>query len=97
MGNEKRTVFWKYFESITSLLAIASIIYWYSLWIHYANTRPRIAEVGSGRVITLNTHGLVVYLTAQEKLNLDVLIYLTVGFALSAVLVDVAKGPFRRH
>ena len=97
MRNEEKTQLWKYLEATASLLAIASIICWYSLWIHYANTRPGKVDVGSGRVIALNTHGLIVYLNAQEKLRLDVLIYVTAGFVLSAVLVDVVKGPFRQR
>jgi hypothetical protein len=88
--------FWRLFEAMASLLAVASIVGWYGLWMHYADTRPRNIDVGSGRIIVLYTHGLTVYLNAEEQHRLRILNYMTGVFLLSAVIVDVLKKPFRR-
>ncbi len=93
--NSKHRGFWRTFEAIASVLAIASIVGWYGLWMHYADTPPRNMDVASGRVIVLYTHGLAVYLNAEEKHRLRVLSYLTGVFLFSAVIVDVLKRPFR--
>ena len=96
MENTKHRGFWRSFEAITSVLAIASVVGWYVLWMHYASTRPRNMDASSGRVIRLYTHGLTVYLNPEEKNRLRVLNYMTGIFALSAAIVDVLKRPFRR-
>jgi hypothetical protein len=88
--------FWRLFEVTASVLAIASVVSWYGLWTHYVDTRPRNLDLASGRVICLYTHGLTVYLNAEEKHRLRVLNYMTGMFLISAVLVDVLKRPFIR-
>jgi hypothetical protein len=40
------------------------------LWYHYAGTRPKTPQPGSGNIYELNTHGSRVYLTYSDCLRL---------------------------
>ena len=67
------------------LSGIAGLCFWFSgffTWIHFAGSRSKIAEPESGRVIPLNDHGSVVYLTTDENYLLNGLMIAGVVFIL---------------
>ena len=66
------------------------------LWSQYDATRPTIPDPNSGRVISLETHGHVVYLTSNEQRNLNYLpvaAFLLLGTA--AILAAYMQHPER--
>ena len=84
--------FWKRLGSIVGIAMVILACTLYSLWYHYAYTRPRVPQPDQGRIYALNTHGLTVYLTQEEEFRLSLLqgaaiisgacFALTVAFAL---------------
>jgi hypothetical protein len=55
---------------VSRLLLFSALAVWFFhfyVWIQYDSTRPRVPDVASGRVLTQNTHGHVVYLTVEEQ------------------------------
>ena len=50
--------------------AIALATYWLFLHNFYANTLPRTPQVAVSRVVPLNVHGTIVYLTDEESSGL---------------------------
>jgi hypothetical protein len=66
------------FGGLGTLLAAIS----FALEEQYAKTRPRAAEVQSGRIYPLNVHGMV-YVTGTEQAHLRIL---NIGTAICMVL-----------
>jgi len=89
-----RQVFWKRLQVATIAIAFAAGSAAYSLWMHYAGTRPNTLDVTVGRTIPLNTHGTVVFLTRDEKQRLDALGFTMELSLLSSVLIYVFRKPF---
>src|SRR5438132_2251434 len=93
-GDEKRNL-WTYLQVALLVCTLTIGSSWYSLWQHYVVTRPRARQVEAGRTIPLVNHGVVVYLTQNERQKLSILNYAGNGMGLMLVLVSIAK-PFLR-
>jgi len=81
-------------RALKVLSGIAALCFWFSgffTWIHFDASRSKIAEPESGRVIQLNTHGSVVYLTAGEHYFLYGLIVVGIVFFLLTVVLHLLE------
>ncbi len=54
------------------LICVACLLgaYWLYLQSYYANEYPRMPNVSIGRIVPLNVHGTIVYLTEKEQSTL---------------------------
>jgi hypothetical protein len=93
-GDENRNL-WTYLQVALLVCTLTIGSSWYSLWQHYVVTRPRAREVETGRIIPLVSHGVVVYLTENERQKLPVLNYAGNGMGLMLVLISIAKQFLR--
>jgi hypothetical protein len=57
----------------------------------FSRTRPTAPDEGAGQVVPLNNHGHIVYLTHQEKMNLNLLEGLAIGAGLGFAVVMQSK------
>ncbi len=89
-----RRHFWKRLQVVLLICTMGTAVCWFSLWWHYVGTRPRTIDSTQGRVFPLSSHGIIVYLTQEEKDRLKVLYLVGSGLALSIVAVHVLKRPF---
>src|SRR2546422_6938309 len=62
--------FWRILATSIGLGLVIFMCATYYLWYEYAYTSPRIPLPDDGRVYSLNTHGLIVYLTKVERYSL---------------------------
>jgi hypothetical protein len=69
---------------------------WFSLWDHYVSTRPREMQSASGRVIPLHSHGVVVYLTEDERKRLTFLNHTTETLAVCFLLLLLLNRSMRK-
>jgi hypothetical protein len=76
-------------EYLFAVMALGSFFTYMGFWEVYAHNRPTIASESIGRIYPLNNHGVVVYLTASEKLHMDAFLWAAVPLFLIAVLIDV--------
>lgn len=62
------------FRKITAgfLICVACLLgtYWLYLQSYYANEYPRTPNVSIGKIVPLNVHGTIVYLTKKEQSTL---------------------------
>jgi len=96
MPSEQTNFFWKRLQVALFILTMAASVMWLSLWDHYVQTRPREPQSASGRVIPLFSHGVVVYLTQEERGKLTLIYRVGCTVAVSGVLVYLFKRPFGR-
>jgi hypothetical protein len=71
-------------------LAVLALAIWFSfiaLFEHYSATRPKRADVASGRIYQLNNHGSYAYLTKGEQQRLWWLEFGGIPFVLAAMVV----------
>jgi hypothetical protein len=94
-GNDPARAFWKRLQVILLICTFGIAVCWYSLWEHYVLTRPRTIDGTQGRVIPLSSHGIIVYLTQEEKDRLKLLDIAGTGVLLSMIVVHVLKRPFK--
>src|SRR2546430_2567403 len=94
-GDEKRNL-WTYLQVALLVCTLTIGSSEYSLWEHYVVTRPRARQVEAGRTIPLVSHGVVVYLTQNEKRRLTLFTYVGNGIGLVFVLFSIWK-QFLRH
>jgi hypothetical protein len=81
-------------RTLKVLSGISALCFWFSgffTWLHFDASRSKIAEPESGRVIPLNTHGSVVYLTTGENYLLDGLMIAGVVFFLFTVVLHLLE------
>jgi hypothetical protein len=81
-------------RALKVLSGIAALCFWFSgffTWIHFGANRSKVAEPENGRVIPLNNHGSVVYLTASENYLLDGLMIAGVVFFLLTVILHLLE------
>jgi len=88
-------VFWKRLAIGALVVCLVTGMLWFSLWNQYVSTRPREMQRASGRIVPLSSHGIVVYLTEDERNRLRFLYYAGDVFGLSFVLIYLLKRPFR--
>lgn len=93
-GDENRNL-WTYLQVALLVCTLTIGSSWYSLWQHYVVTRPRARQVEAGRTIPLVNHGVVVYLTQNERQKLSILNYAGNGMGLMLVLVSIAHSYVR--
>jgi len=94
-GDENRNL-WTYLQVGLLVCTLAIGLSEYSLWEHYVVTRPRARQVEAGRTIPLVSHGVVVYLTQNEKRRLTLLTYVGNGIGLVFVLFSIWKQFLRQ-
>ena len=103
-------VFWKRLTIGIVAAWMAVGMAWFSLWDHYVRTRPREMQIALGRVIPLHSHGVVVYLTEDERRRLSFLNHTAEALAVPFVLLlllgsakskrwanTTVSDPDRRH
>ena len=95
MGNGKSRDFSTYVQVTLLICTLAVGSSWYSLWSSYVATLPRTRQAETGRTIPLVSHGVVVYLTEDERHKLTVLNRVGEGLALILVLFSVWKEFIR--
>ncbi len=76
-------------QFIFTVMALGSFLTYGGFWDVYAQRRPRMPSESIGRIYPINNHGVVVYLTASEKLRMDVFLWAAVPLFLIAILIDV--------
>src|ERR1700691_3511973 len=86
---------WRFLEVVAATVGLGLALASWGLWMHYAYTRPRALDTSMGRVYSLNTHGLVVYLNGNEQFLLYYLMVLGGLLFVGAVIIDMTKKPFR--
>lgn len=60
---------------------------------HHAHSRPRMAEPGAGRTISLNRHGTIVFLDRSEDALLNGLgLFAAIGGACGGLLLVASRG-----
>jgi hypothetical protein len=69
---------------------------WVYLFFHFRNTCAGAADPTTGRVIALNSHGAVSYITAAQDTLLSSLSYGAIGLFLAGVLADVGRRRMTR-
>jgi len=97
MADSRRPVFWKVLQVLTIALAFVAGSASYSLQMHYAATRSKISDKTTGRIIPLNNHGTIVFLTLDERHRLDTLGYRAALLLLSSALIYVFRKPFAQE
>jgi hypothetical protein len=60
-------MFWKRVQILLYALTLASGAISVSLWEHYSRTGSTTPQPELGRVLPLNSHGVIVYLTRVER------------------------------
>jgi len=90
----KASRFWKWLTLGLFLAMISTGMSWFSLWNYYVSSRPREIQVTQGRVIPLSSHGIVVYLTMEERNRLAFLNHAGEVLAAGFLLVYFLKKPF---
>jgi hypothetical protein len=88
-------VLWKRLTIGFVIVWMAVGMMWFSLWEHYVSTRPREMQSASGRVIPLHSHGLVVYLTQDERNRLRFLNRTAEAFAVVFLLLLLNRAMQR--
>lgn len=76
-------------NALKVIAGILALCFWFSsfaVWEYFDSHEPTDADPRSGRIFPLNTHGSVVYLTADEHRLLYGLIYLGAVFFLLTVV-----------
>ncbi len=88
----------KIFQRILVYSALVLEVSGSALWMHYYDTRPKVLDASQGRIIPLNTHGIVVYLTNSEHLRLQTLMITGVACFVLAILIEIVRtrGQFLR-
>ena len=86
--------FWRWLTLGLFLTVMSTGTLWFSLWNYYVSTRPREIQVTQGRVIPLSSHGIVVYLTLEERNRLAFLNHAGEVLAVTLLLVYFLKKPF---
>ena len=95
MPNDENRNFWTYLQVALLVCTLTIGLSWYSLWEHYVVTRPRVRQVEAGRTIPLASHGVVVYLTQDERQKLTVLNYAGDGMGLIFITFSIWKQFLR--
>ena len=96
MGSDNKRDLWTYRQIALLVRTLTIGLSEYSLWEHYVVTRPRARQVEPGRTMPLVSHGVVVYLTRNEKQRLTLLSYVGNGMGLIFALFSVWKQFIRR-
>jgi hypothetical protein len=86
--------FWKWLTLGLFLAMMLMGMLWFSTWNYYVSSRPREIQVTQGRVIPLSSHGIVVYLTVEERNRLAFLNHAGEVLAVGFLLVYFLKKPF---
>ena len=85
---------------LARVLAGAALICWLSfieLYIYFSHTKPHTLDTAVGRVITLNNHGSIAYLTRDEDFILYAFAWVAASlFAVAVLLNRTAKAGSRR-
>ena len=68
-----------------------SSVAWLWLFYYYSATRPDHAEPENGRIIVLNNHGQVSYLTNDEDHQLTLLSFGVIFLAVGAAIISDIK------
>jgi len=79
--------------------ACLALIAWFgamALWMYYDATRPITPDLNAGRIYPQSTHGSIVYLIRQEKLNVSALMWAGGVLMVVAIGIDMSVRPFRR-
>jgi hypothetical protein len=97
MRGERKEKFLTYLQVALLLCTWAVGFSWYSLWNDYVVTRPRSMDSRAGRVIPLTSHGVVVYLTEEERQKLALLNHVGYGIGLTFVSFSIWKQFVRRR
>jgi len=77
---------WKIIKIVSAVLAVA---FWFSsffVWMYYDSHRPKVYMSEDGRIFPLNTHGSIVYLSANEHYFLYGLMAAGIVFFMLAVI-----------
>ena len=94
-GNSVAAPMSKIGKVVPSLLGAAALGSWLlsvALGLQYDKTRPTVAQPNEGRIYCFSNHEHVVYLTAREKLQWNILVGAAVCFFLTGtVLVSVQR------
>jgi uncharacterized membrane-anchored protein YitT (DUF2179 family) len=69
----------RFFALLFILPGLAGLIVSAMISTHYLDTMPRSPIMGEGRVVPRDIHGIVVYQTAQENRQLNLIEYTSVG------------------
>jgi hypothetical protein len=91
----RQTHFWKRIQVILFILTMVASVSWLSLFWQYVETRPKTIQPMSGNVIPLRSHGLVAYITKDEKQRLVIIQYLAWVLGLSVGAIYIFKQPFK--
>jgi hypothetical protein len=70
VGRAGNARLWDVLEAVSCGVAVVLFLAFVTVWYQYAETRPRVAEPSIGRIYSLDTHGVVVYLTQLEQSRL---------------------------
>jgi len=102
MTDKQPPQFRKRVQIIFLILTMAASASWISLFWQYIETRPRTIQPVSGNVIPLRSHGLVAYITKDEKQNLVIIQYLSwiFGFSFAAIYLfnqQFSQTKSKRH
>jgi hypothetical protein len=88
--------FWKPLEVTGACLALVAWFGAMGLWMYYDATRPITPDQNTGRIYPQNTHGSIVYLIRQEKMNVSALMWVAGVSMVVAIGIDMSVRPFRR-
>ena len=83
---------WRLLAGVLGAIGISLGLASWGLWIQYAYTKPQLPEAAVGRIYSLNTHGLVVYLNRHEHFLLDGLQVIAGVFFAGGIIVDVISS-----
>ncbi len=87
--------FWKPVEVAAACLALVAWLGAMALWMYYDATRPITLDQNSGRIYPQNTHGSIVYLIRQEKMNVSALMWVAGVSMVIAIGIDMSVRPLR--
>lgn len=79
----------KFFALLFLLPGLAGLILSAMISTHYLDTMPRVPVIEQGRVIPREIHGVIVYQTGKEDLDLKLVEYSSVGVFLTGLVLGV--------
>ena len=95
-GGWRTARFWKPLQVAAACLALVAWCGAMALWTYYDATRSITPDQNTGRIYLQNTHGSIVYLIRQEKMNVTVLMWVAGVLMVVAIGIDMCVRPFRR-
>src|SRR6266403_210351 len=93
MANEQPARFRKRLQVVVLILTLFASSSWLSLFWQYVETRPRTIQPVSGNVIPLRSHGLVAYITKDDKQRLVIVQYLSWVFGFAFAVIYLSNHP----